>query len=296
MSNESFSNDDAMNEFFTNEIDHISELLKILSNPLRLKILSLLFNKPTMFNDLLEETNVQKSVLGNHLSTLREKYLIKKIDRGFYKITDDGKEILKHLSIAFLNIRLNEQERLERKMFTYERILSKYTNKVESKEIVNNEIDRKEGNLMNIETVNREAFILVGLTSRGTEPKDFIFPLWETFLKRFNELDGKIKSSAKYGVSYDINKETREFSYFIGSELGKNKEIPDNMLTFKLPAREYVVVECSLNTLQNGWKAASKWIKEHGYRDISPPEFEFYPEDHETDDDLLYIYVPFVKN
>jgi len=118
-------------------------------------------------------------------------------------------------------------------------------------------------------------------------------------LKRCDEISELIKDAKSYGISYEKDKSTKEFSYLVAHEIDPYKDIPEGMITLHIPKITYIIVKCTLPSLSDAWTYTSTWISKNGYKDISKnfPEFEVYPEDHENEQtDTMYIYVPIIKN
>lgn len=95
------SNLDSSGEFLLNSSAEIVSILKTIAHKKRFEILILLLDGPLTFQILLEETNLKKSALANHLNDLKEKFLVEKIQHGTYKITDDGKTYIKSIETAY---------------------------------------------------------------------------------------------------------------------------------------------------------------------------------------------------
>ncbi|MFX0042481.1 MAG: winged helix-turn-helix domain-containing protein [Candidatus Hodarchaeota archaeon] len=82
------------------ESTYIAEYFKAIAHPMRLKILiTLTLEGLCNFLRLKKLTNLSKTALANHLSQLENLKLIKRIERGHYKVTEDG-ELLVHNNIA----------------------------------------------------------------------------------------------------------------------------------------------------------------------------------------------------
>ena len=145
---------------------------------------------------------------------------------------------------------------------------------------------------MEVEVKVLPAFTVMGMRDRGINPMDFIPPRFKRLEERFDEIKSKVKSKNVFGISYEIDKSTKEFSYLVGYKIEAGAEVPEGMTTYDIPDRTYAVVKCTLPDLSQAWKFAGKWIKDNGYKDISPPEFELYPEDHQDEKYPMYIYVP----
>ena len=79
----------------------ITDILKAISHPNRFKILILLLDGSKTFQTLLDKTKLKKSALANHLTHLKDKLLIDKIQHGMYFITHDGKNFIKAIESAY---------------------------------------------------------------------------------------------------------------------------------------------------------------------------------------------------
>lgn len=84
------SDSTASQEFLMDSSDEIVSILKTIAHINRFKILVLLLNGPLSFQTLLEEMDIKKSALANHLTELRNSNLVDKIQHGTYKITENG--------------------------------------------------------------------------------------------------------------------------------------------------------------------------------------------------------------
>ena len=92
---------DKSEELFLNSFDEIIALLTAIGHPNRFKILILLLKGPLTFQALLKEMNLKKSALANHLTHLKDRALVEKIQHGTYKITDDGRNYIQSIEAAF---------------------------------------------------------------------------------------------------------------------------------------------------------------------------------------------------
>lgn len=103
-------------EFLLNSTEGIVTILKAIGNPNRFKILIYLLDGPSSFQMLLDETDLKKSALANHLSRLMNTGLIEKIQHGTYCLTEDGEKYLKNIGNAFktsqrLGIQITESKK-----------------------------------------------------------------------------------------------------------------------------------------------------------------------------------------
>jgi len=92
---------DKSEELLLNSFDEITAILTAIGHPNRFKILILLLKGPLTFQALLKEMNLKKSALANHLTHLKNKSLVEKIQHGTYKITDDGRNYIQSIEAAY---------------------------------------------------------------------------------------------------------------------------------------------------------------------------------------------------
>ncbi|MFX0117432.1 MAG: ArsR family transcriptional regulator, partial [Candidatus Hodarchaeota archaeon] len=212
MTDHPFESKEAMKAFILEAANEISELLKTLYHPKRLEILALMMSDQKDFGALMEKTGLPKSALGNHLSSLLEKNLVEKLDRGVYRITIEGQELLSSISKCYLSAKVSEQERLERQRRRYQEMISKYTRyRFENGELLVSEASNRSKLEMEVEVKALPAFTVIGMRDRGIKPMDFIPPLFKRLEERFDEIRSKVKSKNVFGISYEINKSTKEF-------------------------------------------------------------------------------------
>lgn len=107
---------DNSQELLLNSFDEIISILKAIGHPNRFKILILLLTGPMNFQTLLDKLNLKKSALANHLTHLKNKSLVEKIQHGTYKITDDGRNYLQAIETAF-----RESEVRKKKSWKYDK-------------------------------------------------------------------------------------------------------------------------------------------------------------------------------
>lgn len=101
---------DLSREFLLDSIEEIVPILKAIGNPNRFKILILLLNGPSNFQMLLDETNLKKSALANHLNTLIKSGLLEKIQHGTYCLTEDGKKYVETIGKTFKTSQMIQEE------------------------------------------------------------------------------------------------------------------------------------------------------------------------------------------
>ncbi|MHA1991387.1 MAG: effector binding domain-containing protein [Candidatus Hodarchaeales archaeon] len=102
-----------LQKFLESSSDDIIELLRCLDHPKRFElVIHMLNGKPETFGELLEETDLQKSALANHLSILCDKGLLNKKEKGIYQITFEAYTLLESIAQSFMQSKFREQERI----------------------------------------------------------------------------------------------------------------------------------------------------------------------------------------
>ena len=91
----------------------ILTILKTMGNDNRLTILITLLTGEKTFNDLKEETQLQKTALSNHISQLIKAALIFRPDYNKYKLTSDGELFLTMIEAAYRKSEIREKQQIE---------------------------------------------------------------------------------------------------------------------------------------------------------------------------------------
>jgi len=97
-------------EFLNKSFDEIDNILILIAHPTRFKILILLLNGPMSFQSIMGEIKIQKSALANHLTKLKNSYLIEKVQYGTYRLTEDGNKYLEYLELAFKESKMRRKQ------------------------------------------------------------------------------------------------------------------------------------------------------------------------------------------
>lgn len=98
----------------------VAELLRSAAHPARIKILALLLQGEHDFSRIMQHTELSKTALANHMNRLMKKGLIKKVARGEYNLTIDGKELLDAAAALYIDSVGREEEQREqmRRLYT----------------------------------------------------------------------------------------------------------------------------------------------------------------------------------
>jgi len=92
---------DDLIESLTRSFNELTEILKSLGNETRIKIMIFLLHGPQSYSSIVEETNLKKTAVSNHLSQLINTKLIERGDYGIYKISGDGLAFIKSIKKAY---------------------------------------------------------------------------------------------------------------------------------------------------------------------------------------------------
>lgn len=111
MINDSFND---LIKSFEISFEEISKILNVLGNRKRLKILKLLLNGSQSYSSIVNELQLKKTAVSNHLSHLLSVGLIQRGDYGIYEITGDGIEFLKSIESAYQNSPSRQIERFQK--------------------------------------------------------------------------------------------------------------------------------------------------------------------------------------
>lgn len=106
---------------FEASFEDILTILKAISNNKRLTILITLISGEKSFNDLKEDTELQKTALSNHLKKLINATLILRADYNRYQLTSDGELFLRAIETAFNKSEIREKiqiKGLQRRQFS----------------------------------------------------------------------------------------------------------------------------------------------------------------------------------
>ena len=117
----------------------IAELLRSAAHPARIQILVLLLRGEHEFPKLMQQTELSKTALSNHLNLLINKGLVHKIARGEYNLTVDGKELLSAAATVYGDSTQREEERRELLSRRYTRSLIE--GKPLNKKVINKKVE-----------------------------------------------------------------------------------------------------------------------------------------------------------
>jgi AraC family transcriptional regulator len=162
------------------------------------------------------------------------------------------------------------------------------------------------GTEMETRIVSLPAMRVVGMSYIGKNENGEIGKMWDEFIPRFSEVQGKICPGVALGVCGDAQGDG-SFRYVAGFQVEADAPVPEGMSTFEVPAATYVVVtqHGPLSDKKRGLGAVMSyvyrdWLPQSGYRRAATPDLEWYGErfvfgmgdDSESEMDVYTPIVP----
>ena len=92
----------------------IVNILKALGNEKRVQILVLLLKGPQSYSTIVEELDLKKTAISNHLTKLRNVNLIKREGNGVYEITGDGLQFVRAIENAYQKSPTRQAEKFDK--------------------------------------------------------------------------------------------------------------------------------------------------------------------------------------
>lgn len=151
---------------------------------------------------------------------------------------------------------------------------------------------------MQAEIVNKPAFKIVGMKYHGKNEHNDIPQIWGQFIPMIKEIKHQVPQAGVYGAMDNLNEESREFDYLAAVPVKQIADVPEGLVSWEIPEAKYVVVTCTLPTIGKAFDYVYKnWLAQSGYERACGPEFEFYDEDFDPDDENsnMTIYIPIKK-
>ena len=90
-----------LRESLQRSFNELMQVLKALGTPNRLKILIILLEEPKTFQELIDNVEIKRTALSNHLASLKDASLVDKIHHGYYRLTQKGLAFLYAIDIAY---------------------------------------------------------------------------------------------------------------------------------------------------------------------------------------------------
>ncbi len=265
MDDTTFASPEKMASFLLESSQEIADLLQSLSHEKRIEILANLVFGRQSFAELQEQTGFQASVLGNHLVSLSEAGLTRKIRRGMYDITPEGIDFLQKISEGYLALKIREQQRLEH----LKSMIGRYTSgfeKLKSK----GEIMTKTKNEISVRIVELPPFRYASFHAMGTspegvaldklkswaEPKGYMNDLATHPIYGFNNPDPK-KGDAEYGY---------EFWIVVGEDVASDNKVKIKEYSGgRFAVTTTMLFPLSPDNVIPAWPSLVEWVKDNNY-------------------------------
>ncbi len=262
-----FSSKESLKMFILESLNDLADLFKCLDHPTRLEILARLISEEMEFKDLQQAMDIPKTSLANHLIQLVESGLVEKMERGVYRISFDGEDIINSSAKSFLDMKVREQERLETLRLRYEGIISKYTYTIGEQKMENTDKYR----IVKLPPLRVVSFHAMGTFLGDPETKA------SAELSSWANSKGMLKNPEKHRVygfnnpdpKYDKEKgdfivnEENPYGYEFWITIDDDFEEEENITVKEVPGGLYVVTSCiGVHTLGETWKDLYRWVKE----------------------------------
>jgi DNA gyrase inhibitor GyrI/DNA-binding HxlR family transcriptional regulator len=262
----SFSSKEAIKLFVLESLDEIAGLHKALDHPTRLEILARLLVKDMEFKDLLDEIDIYKTTLANHLNMLVDYALVERENRGLYKISADGEDLFQATAKVYLDIKVREQERQEALRLRFETQIKKYTVIGSEQRMVKDEF-----RIVKLPAMRVVSFHAMGEFLGDPEPKagKKLYE-WANPKGLYDEPEKhKVFGFNNPDPKYDHDKgeflvnEDNPYGYEFWMTIEEDFEVEDDVVVKNIPEGLFVVKSCTgVNELGDAWKELYMWIKE----------------------------------
>jgi AraC family transcriptional regulator len=159
---------------------------------------------------------------------------------------------------------------------------------------------------MESKIISKKTFSIIGIELKTTnrEGKNFVeIPqFWKQVIqkKKIGKIPNKKQPGTVLGICMDFRADG-DFSYIIGSEVTNTDNVPDDMVSKKIPDAKYAVFLARgkmPDSIQNTFKYIyHEWLPKSKYQHAGSPEFELYDERSDDSENAeVDIYVPIVSS
>lgn len=241
--------DDLLNKTLEENTEQLSNILNALANPIRLKILSTLLKGETEFSTLQETTELSKTALTHHLTTLTEAQIIENPRRGSYRIREDGLNILTNIVDTYQTTLWKQQQEEQRQAMLIRKMYERRHDEME--------LDVK---IVTLEPMRVASFRAVS-ESPEHEAAEMLLG-WATGKGYLNDLE----NHPVYGFNNpNPSKERKEYGYEFWIKV--DEEYKEEGINLKdVAGGRYAVTTCrDLGEIGELWMKLDSWVQENGY-------------------------------
>lgn len=238
-----------LNKTLEENTEQLSNILNALANPIRLKILSILLKGETEFSTLQETTELSKTALTHHLTTLTDAQIIENPRRGSYRLREDGENILTNIVDTYQTTLWKQQQEEQRQA-----------------ELIRKMYERRHDEMeMNVKIVELSPMRVASFRAVSESPEHEAAEMLIEWATGKGVL-GDLEKHPIYGFNNpNPSKGKKEYGYefWIKVEDGYTEE-GININDF--PGGRYAVTTCrDLNEISELWMSLYNWVKENGY-------------------------------
>lgn len=158
----------------------------------------------------------------------------------------------------------------------------------------------KGGDRLDIQVVEKEELRVVGISWNGTYSQTSTIP--ELFVEMKQRLEEVANKTDEPVLIAPFHSRETEFTYFVTAPVKKIESVPEGMVGFTIPAKNYVFAthRGGPEEVENTYLQMFKWMKEYGYeQDFQALSLEVYKEESNQQNstgNLHYeIYLPVKK-
>ncbi|MHA2060594.1 MAG: GyrI-like domain-containing protein, partial [Candidatus Ranarchaeia archaeon] len=258
----------------------------------RLKLLGAMFQSSKGFDELKTLTGLGKTALAHHLNKLVENRIIRRIDRGRYSLSDEGRDMLEAIGTVYANSERKRKADATKRATHLEQI---YTREPQPKKtpqvrVITLPPMRVASVRVISKTPENDAWVKM---RTWAEPKSFLTNLKEHPVFGFNNPNPS-PNSPEYGY---------EFFMKVGPKVKAEGDIKIKEFTGGL----FAVLRCNLgeeikseffkkNNFLESWKKLTDWVKTSEYEPTKSQCLEkALDPDVTADKQILELYHPIRK-
>jgi AraC family transcriptional regulator len=138
--------------------------------------------------------------------------------------------------------------------------------------------------MMDIQVIEKKEMKVVGISWNGNYSQFKEIPqLFNVMEKRLEEIDFQTKDPVLVAPFH--SRET-EFTYYVTKPVEKIETVPDGMVAFTIPCKNYCVSthKGRPEEVENTYEQMFTWMKEYGYeQDHHALSLEIYKEEHKQE-------------
>jgi len=153
---------------------------------------------------------------------------------------------------------------------------------------------------LEIQVVEKEELRVVGISWNGTYSQTSTIP--DLFVEMKGRLEEVVNKTDDPVLIAPFHSRETEFTYFVTKPVIKIEDVPEGMVGFTIPAKNYVFAthKGRPEEVENTYLQMFSWMREYGYeQDFQALSLEVYREEHiqqNSTGDLYYeIYLPVKK-